>query len=394
MKTTILTSSFCAPSAIAALTDNLNSFSHRDVEICVLGRPGDSPEGYSSNAVFLSARDQVGVLAAHHPELARSFGHDAYLPAMAGLFHAWLEGASYVLLWGCSPPAPDHDLLGGHYAAMQGRRLPHVSSSRGWYNLYALLQKEGPPGPGVHSGGPFPRGFPLEQRRGGPVADEFFEERKASVAANVGLPLGPLDEDGLSRLACGEAWSVSGARQPASVALSPDCWCPFPAVNLMLRREVIPAYYLCPQLHRYGAVWGSLVLQRVTGHLGDVIAAGAPLAAPAAPFSDPWLDLDRERPGLRRTAELARALRSIPLRGLSYAECAQQIAAELPLQWSQGSLRGPGAWSGYEVDWRKRFLEGLRSWVEACATAASRSTANLGAALDASRRITPVLTRS
>jgi hypothetical protein len=386
VKTTILTSYPCSPAAIAALEANLKTFGHAGTGLCVLGRPGARLDDYGPSVAHFSARDQVGILNAHHPDLARAFSYDAPIRTMAGLFHAWLGGVSQVVLWDGSAPAKDQDFLGLHLRALAQTELPMVSSPSGWFNLYSLLET------GASSNGRqqfFPRGFPLELRHASRAGATPSSGRPAKVAANIGMPLGILDTDSVDRLeGCADAKAWLGDR--SVLALSPGSWCPFPAANVMLRRESIPAYFLCAHLHGYGAVWGSLLLQRIAGHLGEVVAFGAPFAA-ATPLGDPWLDLDRERPGLRRTAELAQLLRLIPLQGATYLECILQIAAQLPLAWPQGSLRGPRAWSGYEVDWRKRFLEGLRFWAEACEVSAARSTLNLSAALSNAAEPTPTL---
>lgn len=376
MKTTILTSAPCPESAIAALLKNLQTFSHTEVEILYLGSPGLRPPNLPDPVQFFSAQEQVALLSVYSPELARSFGYNAPVRTLPGLFKAWIDGASHILLWDGGLPDATQDFLGAHHDALALGETPQLSTGLQWCNIYATLNVVG-------DTSVFPRGFPHDLRKdNGALAIAESAPRPTRVVANSGLRLGPLDMDSISRLER-TSHSLGWRRTDDSVTLAPGVWCPFPAANLMLRREAIPAYFLCGYLENYGAVWASFLLQRVAAHLGEAISFGAPfLASSAEVQADPWLELDRERPGLRRTGELAKAIRHLPLHGGTYGECIQQIAADLPLAWPQGLLRGPHAWSGYSVEWRKRFLDGLRLWVEACESAAARSKANLYNALE------------
>lgn len=380
MKTTILTSAPCSRASLAALTSNLETYAHQDVDILVLGFPGHRaesplPANSSCSVREISTHEQLSLLSNFSADLARSLGHDSSVRTLAGLFQAWIDGAAAVVLWDGASPDPAQDFLGAHLRALAATEAVTLSSPTGWVNPYAFLETTNP----FHA---FPRGFPLEARSA--TRHQAPSRATASslrVVAHAGLPLGNLDLDSVNRL----EQNTSASRWTAAEAyfsLAPGTWCPLSASNFSLRREAIPAYFLCGRLHSYGAVWAGLLLQRISGHLGDALTFGAPFLPLGGDATDPWLDLDRERPGLRRTSELAHILRTLPLQGSTYGDCIQQIAAALPFAWPQGSLRGPQAWSGYEVDWRKRFLEGLKFWVEACEAAAAQSTGNLFAALE------------
>ncbi len=324
-----------------------------ETQSLVLGPAGDSEDEFSG-CRFWDREEKFQYLAARSAELARMAVEDRGRCLAAGLLWAWEEGAERVLLVGPQCFPSDADFLSGHAVAGQVAELTAWEADRGWYNTAQWWQS-------VEGQGFYPRGYPLEERGRGQARSRMTRLR---AFANVGCCLGEGDVDAITSLE--RRVTVSGISGP-SLALSPGTWSSFSSDNLALSWEAVPAYFVCPNLGHYGAIWGSFLLQRVAGHLGRGIRFGGPTVHRSA-SANPWQELDTERPGLRRSGELARALRAIPLQGANALQCIGEIAQELPKAWPAGSLRGPNAWSGYEIEWRRRFLEGLQAWVGALET--------------------------
>jgi len=177
------------------------------------------------------------------------------------------------------------------------------------------------------------------------------------VAVNAGLWLDNPDIDALTRI---ERQPVVRGFKPSwkgNIALQPGTWSPFNSQNTALMRHVIPAYFLSPYVGRYDDIWASYIVNRIAEHLGDVITFGEPLVCQQRNPHDLWRDLDAERNGMILTDDLCHALRSIPLTGSTYHECFGEIAAHLPLAWTDRAN-----WTDSQRIWRLQLVEGLDIW--------------------------------
>jgi hypothetical protein len=351
MKTIVLMNDATDARRLRTLVEQIRRNGHQDVGIVVQGAGPNEVEDWEIPVEFCDRQESLQYLNASSPELARFAGQDGKHGALAGLLTAWERRVERVVLLGDGCSIGGDDFIGGHGIVGQSAGLKSWTGERGWYNSNRFWET-------ADGTSAYPRGFPMEEReRGGAKS----HERMARVAANVGYGAGQADVDATTSV---ERKVVVRGTKEERVALAPGTWTAFGADNLGLSWEMIPAYFVCHSLGNYGAIWGSFLLQRIAGHLGQVVSFGRP-GVTKTRENEPWRELDSERPGMRRSGELARALRSMELVGGSAAACIGEIAAQLPKAWPAGSLRGAEAWSGYEVEWRRRFLEGLALWVEA-----------------------------
>lgn len=147
-------------------------------------------------------------------------------------------------------------------------------------------------------------------------------------------------------------------------ALAAGTWAPFNSQNTALWRDVIPAYFLSPDVGRYDDIWASYVVKRIADHLGDLIAFGHPLVRQERNLRDIWHDLALEQTGMALTDQFCAWLRAIRLSGTSYRDCYTELWASLTATVAEARL----AEDGHRLA-LQRFCEGMRVWIEAMARA-------------------------
>jgi len=228
--------------------------------------------------------------------------------------------------------------------------MSSLPSTSGWFNVCSFLQADDD----VRF---YHRGYPQKNRWR--EHEHFITEQRMArrVAVNAGLWLDNPDIDALTRI---ERQPVVRGFKPSwkgNIALQPGTWSPFNSQNTALMRHVIPAYFLSPYVGRYDDIWASYIVNRIAEHLGDVITFGEPLVCQQRNPHDLWRDLDAERNGMILTDDLCHALRSIPLTGSTYHECFGEIAAHLPLAWTDRAN-----WTDSQRIWRLQLVEGLDIW--------------------------------
>ena len=113
---------------------------------------------------------------------------------------------------------------------------------------------------------------------------------------------------------------------------------PLCGMNLAFRPLAVPALYCLLMgkdyaFDRFGDIWSGIILKKIADHLGYCINSGRP-AIRHLRASSVWDNLKKEAPGLEVNEEFWAVVDRIPLRGGSFRECYQEIAAGLTLQGS------------------------------------------------------------
>jgi hypothetical protein len=172
-----------------------------------------------------------------------------------------------------------------------------------------------------------------------------MEMKSNNIIVNAGLWTDNPDVDAITRLE--RKLTVTGFTYdvPKTIALAPGTWSPFNCQNTALAREVIPAYFMSPNIGRHADIFASYVVARLAEHFGDVITFGAPLSAHHRSPHDLWHDLDIEREGMQRTDDFCDQLRAIKLTAKSYHEGFQEII---------NGLKASGGWG--------KITEGMQLW--------------------------------
>jgi hypothetical protein len=266
---------------------------------------------------------------------------------------AYRNGADVVITIDDDNFVTNQDFVGLHRAAGTSREIPVYASTSGWLDVCSFLDVDD----GVRF---YHRGYPSKLRWR--ESERFLTSHRAvrRIAVNAGFWLDDPDIDALTRM---ERQPVVRGFKPGwagNIALEPGTWSPFNSQNTALMRDVLPAYFLSPNVGRYDDIWAGYIVNRIAGHLGDSISFGAPLVRQQRNPHDLWRDLDAERNGMILTDDFCEALRSIPLTGATYHQCFGQLAELLPGAWAEGPR-----WTDSQKAWRTGLFEGMRIWHDA-----------------------------
>lgn len=372
MKISLIASAATSLEVLSAYAGNARDYGYWDFEIVVVGDREDADawrsrcESISRNAIpcrLLSIATQREILQPNCPELAQSLRFDSTRRLHIGFLDAWRNGASILIAIHPTSPPGKSDFVGAHCKALATRRQFQLRAQGDWFNLGATMAEE--------SSTPFAlRGFPPQisvQQQIPPV-----EVQQTSIAASVGMLTGASDLSAATRLRSNLRILGPQPELPQNFTLPVGVWSPFSTFNFAIWRDCVPAFFLTPYAGRFGDIWASFVLTRISHHLGQHISFGSPSLEVAPSTSDAHRDFESELVGYRQSLRLATALRSIPLSGTTFHECFGQIAAALPTAWPEL----PGA-SGIEIEARNRLFAGLAQWHELFSTIAARSAGNL-----------------
>lgn len=358
MKTTIVTTTIYVPRALERYAENARFYGHQDVSFVVVGdkkTPAETRAFCDSITAryypceYLDIEDQRNYLEPY-PELWRHLPFNCIQRRDVGLLKAWADGADVVITIDDDNWMLNHDFVRLHGVVGTQPELPAYDSSSGWFNVCSMLAE-------AHGTEFYHRGFPRGERWKEAEAFTSSAPLRRRVTVNAGLWLDDPDIDAMTRLE--RPIVVRGMRQgaPERFTLHPGTWSPFNSQNTALAREVIPAYFLSPCVGRYDDIWPSYIVTRIMNHLGDVIAFGLPLLRQKRNEHNLWKDLDDERVGMLLSDEFCATLRSIPLRGTTYAECYRELAEKLPNAWVPGAK-----WTDAMRQAREGLLEGMTVW--------------------------------
>lgn len=172
--------------------------------------------------------------------------------------------------------------------------------------------------------------------------------RNAGVLRNVhvsmGLWRGVPDIDAVSTLAgLGEPLGQVRTRVMPSAQ-----YFPLSGMNVAFRREVACLMYFPPMgrgrpFRRFDDIWGGLALQRICRHLGYSITCGEPVVDHRR-ASDPFVNLEKETPGIVANERLWEAIDAVALTGMTPHACMVELGTAL------------AAGEGYLADWGRSIL--------------------------------------
>ena len=372
MKVSLITTSLRIPTGLEAYARNARDHGHTDVEFIVVG-DRKSDLGISSfcrqisqnyfPAEYLSIDAQQEYLSNHRSKIWKHLSFDSRQRRIVGMLRAWENGADLVIHIDSQDRLSEVDFIGSHSHVGRNIKMNVAKSSSGYFNAASLLSE-------AQGQSFFLRGYPSQQRETGMRPE--ISEQSIAIAGNSGFCLGWADLDAITCLD-GEI-RISGVAPgwPEQLCLAPGTWSPFPAHNLSLKREVVPAYFLSPYVGRYDDIWASYIVSRIAAHLGEGISFGQPAVVRGSSPGNLARQLEQELVGYRQTDRFCAALRSIQLSGTSYHECFGQLAAALPTAWKELPRS-----SGIEIEARNQLLTGMAMWHELIESTLARSTSNL-----------------
>jgi hypothetical protein len=355
MRPALVTTTIFVPHELEAYVDDAIRHGHRDTLFIVAGDRKTPPEAKAwcleladkkgVELVFQDVADQIAYLQAY-PELSDHLQWDSIQRRNVAILLAYERGCDPIITIDDDNCLFDQDFVGMHSLASHSTELEAATSPTGWVNVcQELVEQKGIPF--------YHRGFPPGQRWQDGSID--WETARGRVVVNAGLWLGDPDVDALQRL----VYPVEAIRynRTGNFTLGAGCWSPFNSQNTSLAREIIPAYFLSPNIGRYDDIWAAYVVCRIADHLGHLIAFGHPVVKQDRNPHSYWKDLDVERTGMVLTDRLCQALRSVELEASDYGGCLAEIATGLE-DW---------AFTTDQLDESEQtfvagFLSGLQAW--------------------------------
>lgn len=261
---------------------------------------------------YLSIADQKKVIP---KELLDLIPYNTGSRKMIGTYLAYQEGADTVIMMDDDNFPLDGEFIKRH--RIVGAAVENcMESESGWFNTgFTVLEKNNMPF--------YPRGFPWSERFTKPDLSARSTRRK--VVVNQGLVLGDPDIDAVSRL----FWPIEvTAMRPQfepTYALAPGTWTSFNDQNTALAREIIPLYFKPPSGGRNADIWAGYIVQRLTQHMGDVVAFGEPLVRHDRNPHDLREDYELEKLNNYATEHFVNILRGVKLTQNSYLEALGEL---------------------------------------------------------------------
>jgi hypothetical protein len=359
MKITLITTAIHLPESLKGYCENAKRFQYQNIEVIVVGDRKSVPglKSYCESIArdlypcrFLDLDQQQSYLSSRATDLKAYLRFDSRQRILVGLLQAWDNDSDLVILLDSRSPAPAFDFIGTHLKAIQTWEHSSFASPTDWVNLTDFLDP-------VCPNPPSPRGFPHSQiHRSHPVLCNVSHQR---VVGNSGLSLGASDLSAAWRLEHTHNFEQIKPGIPEHFVLAPGTWTPFPAHNLALTRETIPAYFLNPYAGRLDDIWASFLLQKISNHLGLCFSFGSPSLYRSPNNAHLQLDRDQELTGINLSDSLCNAFKAIHLEETSFTSCFAEISNCLPALWAEHK-----GICGIEIEARSQHLRGLKIWQE------------------------------
>jgi hypothetical protein len=321
-KTTIVTTTINIPHFLTGYVKNARRYS-RDTNFIVVGDTKSDPgtakfcDGIA-NCEYLDVASQISYMSRYQEttDLLCHLPYESVERRNIGILKAYEDDADIIVTIDDDNFATNYDAVGSHQIVGTSPKLQTYHSEIGWFNVCTLLEEQ-------YDVDFYHRGYSPRNKWKCGLLTKKNETNK--VVVNAGLWTDNPDVDAITRLE--RKLTVIGFDYyaPKTIALAPSTWSPFNCQNTALAREVIPSYFMSPNIGRHADIFASYVVARLAGHFGDVITFGAPLSAHHRSPHDLWHDLDIEREGMQRTDDFCDQLRAIKLTAKTYHEGFQQI---------------------------------------------------------------------
>jgi predicted SAM-dependent methyltransferase len=362
MSTAIITTTIHKPVLLRDYCENAKRYNHEDVFFVVIGDK-KTPDGvgafceelqreYGYRVDYLDVEDQLMFLD-RWQKLRDHLPYNSIQRRNIGILKAYLDGAEMIItIDDDNFVEGGDDFIGRHSVVGKEKSLTCLNSSSGWFNVCEMLEEENDL-PFFH------RGFPWKQRS--LPSGNTIQERTGKVIVNAGLWLDAPDIDAITWLDLPIKATRMSDRYPNGVALDLNTWSPFNSQNTALAREVIPAYFLSPNIGRYDDIWASYIVKKIADYLGHYINYGFPLVRQERNPHNYFNDLKKEQLGMELTDELVEGLRGFELTGIDYQECFVEIT-----DWLVGWVRENELLQNNDQyrDQIEKMIEGMRIWAE------------------------------
>ncbi len=362
---TLITTTINLPVLLTSYVEDAKRYGRNLREIIVAGdkkTPADAPAFCSQLEKTHKIPCRYLGVEEQNTYMRRFPALDAYIPWNSvqrrdvALLSAYESGADIVVTIDDDNFICEADYFGAHAHVGKKIEVDAISAQGGWWNVCDMM---------IEAKGTrfYHRGYPLSKRW---TAEEAFTAKSkihARVAVSAGLWLDDPDVDAITRLTCAIRTLSIKPEYPARLATAIGTLSPFNSQNTALARDLIPAYFLCPQVGRYDDIWASYLIRRISDHLGDVVTYGAPLVRQKRNAHDYFRDFDVERFGLEFNDVFLEALALTNLTAKTYQGAFAEIANQFPARIAEACDRHRKTAEGF-----KGYAEGLILWRDAFET--------------------------
>lgn len=193
----------------------------------------------------------------------------------------------------------DHQILFDKFDGVQ------VEGKDGWFDPGQYLRP-----PVVH------RGFPI-QRKHKPTYKPLTH---AKLGVSAGLVLMDSDIDAYTRIASAPDPQQVSLLMEAGCVVGGSTWTIWNSQNTAVIRELIPSWFMMPNVGRHDDIYASLIVQRVMRERRCYVHFGKPFVVQQRNEHDLISDLRAEISGMKNVINLADLLDHIVLKGRSVIE--------------------------------------------------------------------------
>lgn len=329
MKVTITTTTIHVPLLIEDYIKDVIKFGRqKDVDFVITGdrkTPAAAKEycaelqkKYNIPVLFMDVADQ-DVYLERYPLLKGYLPWNCIQRRQVAILKAYEQGSDIIVLIDDDNYIACEDYVGKHLALGTRTTMPTVSSPTGWYNICEdLLERQ--------ERKFYPRGYSWIDRVN-EVKDVRREKKEIRTVVNAGFWLGDPDIDAVTRLAA--PIDVIAYKRKENYALEAGTYSPFNSQNTAIHRDMVPAYFLVPDIGRFDDIWSAYIVERIAWQMGDYISYGEPLVRQNRNDHDLWIDAYAEEMGTKMTTDFCKWLRQIELTKHSYLECAIELIIKL-----------------------------------------------------------------
>ena len=359
MKTTIVTTTIHVPVLLREYIANVKKYGHSEVDYIIIGDKKTPNEvrdfcsvlakdsGY--HIEYMDVPQQEGYLK-KFPELNAHLVYNSIQRRNIGILKAYEQGAEVVITIDDDNFFSGGDFVGDHLRTL-GKKHTHksVSTKTGWFNVCSTLHDETEQ-PFYH------RGYPMKQRWNSAEKEATWGSAEARTVVNAGFWLETPDVDAITHMH--KPLNVVRYELDGNFILAKGTWCPFNSQNTALYRDVIPAYFLSPNIGRYDDIWAAYVIVAIAHHLGDSISYGRPLVTQKRNPHNYFKDIELERLGTLLTDQLCDWLNGIQFSGISYGECLTEVIQNLNICVEKETKN----LDEEKINFLKKFIQGLEVW--------------------------------
>lgn len=280
------------------------------------------------------------------PELNKFLPWDCIQRRNLAIMLAYLNGSEIIITIDDDNYITHNNYLRGHDQIGIESSFTSIKSPTGWLNICDFLHDQ-------NEREFYARGHPWLERIN-KVQGITQSIKKGRIVVNAGFWLGEPDVDAVTRLA--NPIKVIGYKLDKNFTLDVDTWAPFNSQNTALHRDVIPAYFLAPNIGRFDDIWASYIVKKISDHLGDYISFGFPIVKQVRNNHDLWIDADLERVGIQLSDNFCKWLKEIKLTGKDYFNCATELINKLESRIQSSDI------SSDHKQYCQTFIDGYKTW--------------------------------